>query len=343
MIDPQSEPLFSQKYKLQYSIKQKDYSRALAINKANSMLIVGQENKIAIYQFKQGEIKEIGKVRKHLNSINTLIFINQQNKFISGCCNSKIYLWSNFQCSQQKFIQELKGHFECINCLILNEPFDDLIISGSDDQTIKFWQQSQMNSWVCIQTIKEHFTSVNTLAINPERNLIISCGEDFQILVIEYLNLQNTWYVKQKIHVDQESYRINFINNNLFVFQPKCGPTLYVYENINNGLISEFIKTKEISVHGEYQICRPFFPSIVNRKKNVFINKNGYCLNIISLSQDKQETEEFRLKQVIHFGNQTYGRIFGTLSDDGEYLLIWDYQSKEIQVWIYNQTENEQE
>ncbi|CAD8170062.1 unnamed protein product [Paramecium octaurelia] len=320
-------------YELGYSFKSKDYSRALALNKDNSILIVGSESLITIYQFKKGVIKEIGRVRKHLNSINVLNFFRNQNCFLSGCSNSNIYYWSNIQCSSKKFIQKLYQHSECINCIILNYPFEDLIISCSDDQKIKFWERSISNSWVCKQTIQEHTTSVNTLSINHEGNTVISCGDDFQILVIEYLPSQKRWQVQQKIQVEKESYRITFINNNLFILQPLQESSLFIYERNNKGIKSEFKKTNQISVRGAQQICKPFFPSVYNPKKNLLICKNGYCLNILSLNQINQQVQQFKLEQVIDCGTQSYGRIFGTVSDDGEFIVIWSYAQKEIQVW----------
>ncbi|CAD8204004.1 unnamed protein product [Paramecium pentaurelia] len=198
--------------------------------------------------------------------------------------------------------------------------YDDIIISSSDDYTIKFW--ILQNEWICSQTITDHKHCVYQLNMNEQQNKVISSGWDQLILIIEYSEYNKKWMVRQKIKVDCQGLRLCFINDNLFTFQPKKGNLMHVYEM--NIVSKEFTKTKNINVN-QGDDGYVLFPQQYIKSKYLLVSKNYQTVNLIR----KLENDEFKVEQSIQYGS--YG-LFGQMSDDGEYLITWDYSSKKIQI-----------
>ncbi|CAD8215278.1 unnamed protein product [Paramecium octaurelia] len=218
---------------------------------------------------------------------------------------------------------KLNEHQNFIRCLILNNN-EDLIISGSDDKTIKFWIKN--NQWTCSQTINDHKSDVYGLSLNEKQNRAISCGVDKLILIIE--ESSQKWNVIQKITVEWFGYRLCFINDNIFTFQPFNQEQMHVYEiNSSN---NQYSKTKEVPVKCDYGACHCFFAQQYIKSKCVIVNKNGKCINLIRNNQNG----DFITQQSIQF--EIYN-IYGKMSENGDYLMTWDNQSKEIQIRKYQQ------
>ncbi|CAD8128575.1 unnamed protein product [Paramecium sonneborni] len=124
--------------------------------------------------------------------------------------------------NQWYYQQKLNQHLDLIFCLLLNNN-DDLILSGSRDNTIKFW--IKQNEWFCQQTINDHVNSVYSIIWDDQQNKLISCSYDKQILVIEYSQFDKNWSVKQKIKIDQQGYRLCFIND-ILIFLQRINPNI---------------------------------------------------------------------------------------------------------------------
>ncbi|CAD8110109.1 unnamed protein product [Paramecium primaurelia] len=355
----------------QMSHKQTYFCRAIAINHDNSLIIVACNSNIKIMeilldsqlQLSSSTINSINEIEtkktpkllqllqgEHQDFVNTLNFFRNTpsmlNSFLSGSKDSTIIIWSpiNFSSQLQPILWgplfKLNGHSNSIRCLIIHPLSEDLVISGSDDSSIKFWSCAtffqQKCQWTCQQTINEHLDCVWGLSLNEDGNKLISCGEDKQILVMELSNKQQ-WEVKQKIQVEIQGMRICFINNNQFSFQACSGkalPNLHIYTlNPSSGLFS---KSKDILVYGGGQPCVFYFPQQYIPSKQLLISKNGCYVNLIRFQFSSfDEIQESQLEQSIHFGIECDGEIFGTMSEDGEFLITWDSKSKDVQIRQY--------
>ncbi|CAD8123715.1 unnamed protein product [Paramecium sonneborni] len=320
-------------------IKQETYCRAIALNNDNSILLTGNISIINVYQFKQGRLKLIQNLNKHKKGITTLNFI-KSGYFFSGSDDSQIIMWQKYLINQTKYIQKLKNHSNSILCLILNYN-ENLLVSSSYDFSIKFWNLPFYNlkQWKLMQTITEHTQPVYGLSMNKEQNQIISCGYDSLILVIEYEKCQSLWIIKQKINVDQWGYRVCFINTHIFTFQPCLSTQLYIY--ILDQMSQQYRIHQKLPVKGGGQFCSSLFPSIFNHNNNIILIKNGSHINLIKFiaKQNNQKNEEyfFKLEQSINCKVDYYGigNIFGTLSQDGNYLITWDAYSQQILIREY--------
>ncbi|CAD8165526.1 unnamed protein product [Paramecium pentaurelia] len=180
------------------------------------------------------------------------------------------------------------------------------------------------NEWICQQTIMDHNDEVYQLSFNQQQNRLVSCSYNGLILIIEQSEQNKEWIVKQKIKVEQYGYRVCFIDDNMFTFQPYGKEQMCVYE-MNN----QFTKTKDITVKcGSDFTC--LFPQQYINAKFMLVSKNGEYVNIIR----KKQNGDLLTQYSIHFGTN---RIYGAMSDDGQYLVTWDEKSKQIQIRRYQE------
>ncbi|CAD8197250.1 unnamed protein product [Paramecium pentaurelia] len=309
----------------QNSIKQEEQCCAIAFNTDNSIVIAGSKNNIKVFQHIKGRLNQISLLSEHKDTVLTLNFMNYSNNFVSGSNDQQIIIWQMVKQNKWKCQQKLNGHTNAIFCLLLNYS-DDLIISGGLDNTIKFWMKQ--NRWVCYQNLTDHTHTVYSLSLNEEQNKLISCSYDQYILIIEYSKLNKQWSVTQKIKVNQFGQRLCFINDQQFAFQPFCKDYLQIYEM--DRYTNQYKNIKQIAV--KCGTCRDdnLFPQQYLKSKCLLVSKNGMYINLIR----KKENGDFILEQSIQFGTQS---SFGKLTDDGEYLITWESELKEMQIRKYQE------
>ncbi|CAD8212864.1 unnamed protein product [Paramecium pentaurelia] len=330
-------------YKLipEFSYKQHRHNTALAINYSNTMLFVADEITILVFQFKN-ELKKLQQVKSHSSKITTLNVFKQQSGLISASHDGSIILWSQIINPNFKYLARLKGHTDQITCLVLHPFSNKLIISGSNDKSIKFWtfnysqfQNQSSSSWSCSQTISRHNASVSEISINQDGNKLLSCAEK-QIMIMNYSD-SNQWQVKQLIQISDVGVRLSFINDYLFAYQPWSGKSIHIY--ILDSIEEEYIKSREIPIQGEKDPCWFYFPSLYVPSKNILICKNGHKVNVLQFTFS-QFGWKCNLEQSIDYGHNW---IFGTLSEDGQYLITSDWLSKSIQIRQLTQQEEIQQ
>ncbi|CAD8204006.1 unnamed protein product [Paramecium pentaurelia] len=71
-------------------IQQQEYCNLVAFNKDGSILAVGCDNLINLYEFSQGMLKYNQSLNDHQDTVNTLYFMRQSNQIISGDQNGYI-------------------------------------------------------------------------------------------------------------------------------------------------------------------------------------------------------------------------------------------------------------
>ncbi|CAD8162487.1 unnamed protein product [Paramecium octaurelia] len=302
--------------KQEASIIQSEPCHAIAINNDIQILAASCGKTIKIFEFRAGFLKLVQILAEHTNYVFCLSFMKLSNQLIS-CGSNQIILWSLNQSNIWEFQQKLEGHVSFIRCVLINRT-DDLIISGSDDTTIKFWYKQYQ--WSNQQTINDHSKRVLALGMNDQQNKLISSSEDNSILIIEHSEQDRKWIVKQKIVVEKYGLRLCFISNEMFAYQPNNSQQMHIYEITNENVL----KKSEINQKNSqdiYSLC----PQQYIKSKSLLFNKNGFYIHIIR----QKENNEFIVEQSINFGVQN---LYGVASDDGQYLITWDSQSKAIQV-----------
>ncbi|CAD8165294.1 unnamed protein product [Paramecium pentaurelia] len=317
-------------YKLVSNYHQAQSSQAIAINRYNTLLLVSALKKIKVFYFKNKQLKYNQIINKHSDEVTTLNFFQIKPWFISGSRDGSIIIWPTSLMKYPKYIMKFKGHSNWINCVVLQPLNQDLIISFSKDSTIKFWSVSNTS---CMQTIRLINQDIYSSSINNQGNKLIACSNNNQILVLEEISCFK-WIITQRIVVQNFGYRLSFITNNIFAFQSHKQANLQIY--YLNALNQTFSKMMDVQIQGGDQPCNLYFPMIYVPSKNCLLVKNGYKLNLISIVLSKEEELlECKLQQVIDFKKVLWSQIFGTISQDGQFLITWDYKSFLIQIREY--------
>ncbi|CAK60122.1 unnamed protein product (macronuclear) [Paramecium tetraurelia] len=296
-------------------------------------------------------LKLLQTMRKHKSLVYTLNFMKDRQQLVSSSLDNSIVIWSEINLSNPKYLTKLNDHKDSVRCLNYSSHFQSLIISGSDDHNIKFWYyQNSYSSWSCQQTIREHNDSVYGLSMNQEGTTLISCSSDKQILVMNRDNSNmKYWKVIQTIHVKKWGLRICYINNNMFAFLPhsngeqwKGGKTLHIYTLTKD--TKKFRKREEYKIQGGGQFCDAEFPALFVQSKQILFLKNGCTINLLKFNvfnnSIQEDTYQCKLQQFIYFDckdKDECGALFGTISENGEYLITWDWKKGQIQVRRYQE------
>ncbi|CAD8085805.1 unnamed protein product [Paramecium sonneborni] len=319
------------------TLKYQDFCKAIAINFDNSIVLLSAGTKINIFYFKEGYLKLLQKLRKHSNYVHTLnMFRNNQN-FISSASDSQIFIWNINLNQNSKYLIKLKEHSQSVNCLLIRQPQEDLIISGSSDKSIKFWSQNSTSTktWSCFQTINKHTSDIFGMSINEEGNRLLSCANDKTILITE-CQMNGLWCIKQRIDVKISGGRVTFIKNELFVFLPNISPDGETFEGSEqielyrlNQCSQQYIKCNTIPIKGGDNDCTPCFPQLYNNSKQILICKNGEYVNFLQFDVFHSLEYQCKFQFAINFFSN---RTFGTLSQDGQYFITWCYKTEQIQI-----------
>lgn len=83
--------------------------------------------------------------KNHRSDVTTLNFFINKSQFISASDDATLIIWSHHLFSNLKYLHKLKGHLDCIYCVVIYPLSEDLIITGSGDSTIKFWSLNSFN------------------------------------------------------------------------------------------------------------------------------------------------------------------------------------------------------
>ncbi|CAD8214599.1 unnamed protein product [Paramecium octaurelia] len=103
---------------------------------------------------------------------------------------------------------------------------------------------------------------------------------------------------------------------------------MHVYEI--NSTNKQYSKTNQIDVKSDSNGCDYFFPQQYIKSKCLLVNKNGKNVNLIR----KNQNGHFITQQSLQFG---HNQLYGSMSENGQYLMTWDQNSKEIQIRKYQQ------
>ncbi|CAD8198587.1 unnamed protein product [Paramecium octaurelia] len=301
-------------------IKQVDYFRSLCFTKENDLLIAGCNKSIQLYKFIWGQLELIQQLDKHDSNICSIYAMKKSKSFVSGDFNGKVIFWA-IDDNKLKFQAELKEHTDYINQILMNKDENEMI-TCSDDKCIKFYTKEQ-HQWKCVQTLKNHQSNVNAISLNSLENTLISCGFDSLISVFVKDPLLREWQVKQTIKNDQYGYRICFIKNNHFYFQPQGQSKIQLFKKSSQS--GEFEKTNEFEVTKIQSSCCRWFQMEYKEQSKLLLCKNGNCVNLFKVQDDYS----LKAEQTITFETLS---IYGAITSDSLYLILWDEKSKQFQI-----------
>ncbi|CAD8123007.1 unnamed protein product [Paramecium sonneborni] len=305
-------------YQLYSQLKQKDWCQSMVFSKGNSILMAQCKTLIKVLYIIKGQLNLIRILSSHRSFLTTMTILQKYNQLISTSQEGQIHIWSMIPIAKPIIIKKFDATSSYVGCLIYNESYD-LIITGNSNN-INFWKNPMR--WSLIQSINEHEGAVWALSINQNQNKLISCGWDKMILIIGRQE-DESWVIIQKVIVKFQGYRLCFLDDDYFMYQPRSKSIIILFQIQDNGQHVEKVKEIEL-IQRRYQ-CNAFFPMSFEKQKKILLNKNGDTIIILKIIGK----EEIQIVQFIYFDSFN---IFGKMSDDGLLFATWDESSQKIQI-----------
>ncbi|CAD8146612.1 unnamed protein product [Paramecium octaurelia] len=307
------------------SIHQQEECYALSFNGSGSLMISGSNCDIKVWNFQQETLSEITTLSGHNSAITCLIFSKKSNSFLSASYDQSICCWSQINDQEWKCSQFYQQHTNCIECLILNQAENQLISGGRDCQ-IKIWKVDFLKNELCyLYSLNEHENDICSLCLNESENTLVSL-DTIQILIWKMDDQQNWQFdnvVTQAIQSPRS--RLCFINNHQLILVTRNEvEDLICILDIQNGKNQQFQIIEELKLIKNDELGdTSLFPICYNKEKQIIIFKYKLHVYFIKISN------EGTLKLLSQIDYQT-SYIFGTLTNDGKYLVIWEQVGKKF-------------
>ncbi|CAD8196866.1 unnamed protein product [Paramecium octaurelia] len=316
--DKEKDPQEFFQYQIYSQLKHKGWCQSMAFTKENSLLFAQFKTLIKVLCIHEGAMNQIRMLSSHKTFLTTITVLQQFNSLISTSEEGQIHVWSMVPIAKPLIIKKFDAPSSLVSCLLYNESYD-VIITGSNNN-IKFWKNPM--KWLLIQSIDDHKGAVWALSLNQDENKLISCGWDKMILITERQK-NEIWVVVQKVAVKDYGYRLCFLDDDYFLYQPIFQRSIGLFSILNNGCKVEKIAEKElVERHTE---CNAFFPMQFEKNKKIILNKIGDKIVILKVKGKEQI-------QIVQSINCNSHNIFGKMSDDGQFLVIWDESSNKLQI-----------
>ncbi|CAD8110313.1 unnamed protein product [Paramecium primaurelia] len=291
----------------------------MKFNSSNSFLFTGSDKKIKIYSFRKGLLYKIGE-SYHSDQALTYLNCNKDTILISGC-NQMIKIRSLICINNSKVQRKIQVDQNSFSCFAISEK-NNLLVAGLQKH-IYFWEENGLCVLKLDLQLIDGFDWVYSLSFNESQNKIISCNGDHNITIIQQQNNQiQQWKIVQIINMDNFGTQAICFGDDSFVFHPWMSRTMFVYKfNQQN---DQYTLSNTFLMQGEGQNCYSFISQYI-KQKQLFIkqDKNELCLFQVNKNQELQIIQKVRFQEIY---------IWGTMSNDGLWLIVWDEAQKLLKV-----------
>ncbi|CAD8212031.1 unnamed protein product [Paramecium pentaurelia] len=307
-------------------IKQNQYCYAIQFNKDTTIMISTSSKQIKVWEFNKGQLILRNNLQKHIDDVTCLLYSNYLNSFISGCGNDdgSIVCWQMGNNYEWKSSQPFQQHKLGLRCMIMNHE-ENQLITGSLDKTIIIWKLDfKQNNLVYQYTLQKHQNKLLSLSINDSETCFVSCSEDQSIII--WIKQQNIWKFKQILQ--QSIYdigrQIKFLSDTQFIWLQQNQGILHFFEG-QNFQFEEIIE-KQLILNNQKQDWN-LFPIIYNKLKNIIVIRYNSTVFILRIQQNgylKIMADPIQCQSEF---------IYGSLSKDGQYIVLWDMVSKQYNIY----------
>ncbi|CAK61766.1 unnamed protein product (macronuclear) [Paramecium tetraurelia] len=318
------------KFKLiQQSAKQSIKCNSISFNSSGSIMISSEYQNINVWSFTKGQFELLQTLQGHSNWVQCLCYSKKQNSFVSGAGDKTIRCWKQLNQNEWISSQPYKQHIDWVMCIIMNSN-EDLLFSGGSDYSIKVWKVDfDKNELQYLYSLDKHKNYVISLSLNKSENSLVSCAQQKnQIIIWEKKKngkYEFKYFVKQS--VNYVGFKVGFISENSFIWTTGDQGINMIYNfEEREGVYQENI-SKTIQLATNYQdYDEYFFPIIYNEKRNFIVVRHK---SYIYLIRENQKGQFQKLDQL----NCNTSDIYGTMTDNGEYLVFWDFHTKGYSVY----------
>ncbi|CAD8203422.1 unnamed protein product [Paramecium octaurelia] len=302
------------------SIKQNEQCNVIVFDSSGLIMVSTEKYDIKVWSFSNGSIKLLKILQGHTNWIQCIVYSNKRNSLISCSGDKTIRCWQ--QLNQDDWIssQPYQQHRDYVWCIILNSN-EDLLFSGSKDKSIKVWKVDfNQNSLKFLYSLDEHNNFVVSLSLNQSENQLVSCARDQNQIIIwerrENDQFEFKYFVKQSIQ--EQGYKVKFIKDNQFIWITggEKIDKFYIFE-LKLGVFQENQdKTIQLIINNQYY-DQYRFPIIYNKERNLILVRHKTYIYIIREINDGN----YKIYDQLNCDTTL---IFGTISNNGQYLVYWD-------------------
>ncbi|CAD8078214.1 unnamed protein product [Paramecium sonneborni] len=328
----------NQFYKLMGEQEQCDYACGIELNHQNDIMVASCESVIKIWQLEKSQIgnsyklNQIQTLNQHTKRILCSVYSKKINWFATSGCDGKVFCFKLID-NQWVASAPVIHHESSVYCMILNKN-EDRLISGGFEKKIVVWKINQDQNTINFdQVLQECKGFIQSIAINVLDTYLISSDIDCTLNLWEK-NMQTSKYnFLQKYILNQNSnvYRITFLENNEFAIQYEHKDIISIFQIKNSQIIQKQKFDLNLNVKnfdGDY-----LFPSIYHQKKKILVQKFNRYIFIIKRFNNGM----FKIIQIIDCQDSFN---YGTLSNDGNILIVWDLHSKKFKIYSILMNEN---
>ncbi|CAK80569.1 unnamed protein product (macronuclear) [Paramecium tetraurelia] len=311
------------KLEIKQSIEQNETCLAIAFNKNNTLMISGSGEIIKLWKLIDGTIQDNSLLLYgHTKLVTSLVFTNEDRYFISGGEDGEIRFWKKIQPNVWQSTK-LAVFSRGVTGLLFNHS-NQQIISIGKDPLIKIIELNQQKMMKISQTLDQHKSSLFCICMDESESIMASSDAD-KFLLIWIKDKNGGWQYKQTVNQFMNDYfgRMAFINKQTIICQQWSKPISQVFYEENEQFIQQpklQIKLSENSSEDE-----DLFPTVYNQKQGILIQKHGQYVYILKKQMD---TQFVQICQPVDCQDQ-YN--YGSLTNDGNCLVIWSFQTKKFQ------------
>ncbi|CAK93760.1 unnamed protein product (macronuclear) [Paramecium tetraurelia] len=301
------------------------YCFAIVFDKTGSIMVSCESPKIQIWNIEKGKLKLINTYSQHQETVRCLVYSKLRNSFISGSIDHTLICWQQINKHEWKYSQPYQNHLEGVNCLMLNKE-EDQVISGSCDKYINVWKVDFMkNQLTFLYTLNNHENSVESLSFNSNETQLVSCG--FDEFIVWEQGLSGKWEFQYKQSVANKGYKIHLINDQLLIWVTMDADIddILVFE-LQRGVFQQNAnKTIKLTKNNKSEDDMNF--SIVhNLEKNILLIRHKYHIYFF------RQLIDGTLKVYKQLNCQVK-QVFGSMTNNGEYLVFWDRKKEKYQTY----------
>ncbi|CAD8055991.1 unnamed protein product [Paramecium sonneborni] len=292
---------------------------AIVFNNCGSIMVSTDYTDIIIWDFIQGRLKQSNRFSVHHFTVNCLVYSKKTNSFISGSWDKSIISWKQINQNEWKWSQPYQQHIDYIQCLILNKQEDQLISGGYDD-SIKVWKVDFMNNQLTYLYSLDNTYAVYSLCYNESETILASCAKSNFLIWKE--GLEGKWELQCKQKVS-DGYQIFFIKDQqfLWVTREQNIDEILIFE-LQDGIFKQNKnKTLQLIKNDQCEDYWILFRTIHNKEKNVILIRHKHHIYLIRIVNEND-------MKIIGQLNCEIEDIFGTMTDDAQYLVFWDHKQQ---------------
>ncbi|CAD8126142.1 unnamed protein product [Paramecium sonneborni] len=292
----------------------------MKFNKKNSFFFAGCERNIKLFQFRNGYMQFICEVKHSNLEVKYLNCTNYQNQLISGC-DLMIKIKPLFGVNNHKILMKIIPNSNQFSCFAISDK-NNLLVAGLQEH-IYFWEVNC--EWYFKQDLQVNDEQdwIYNLSFNESETKLISCTGGGKITVIELeSNQEKLWKIIQIIYLDNFAVQATFFGENSFVIHLYLLKIMLIYEL--NQVDGQFIKSNQFLMESEGVQSQTFNSSYI-KQRQLFIKQDKFQL-ILYLVNKNQELQIY--KKLLFDTTQ----IWGTISDDGLWLIVWENASQQLKI-----------